>query len=86
MAYKEAKPKLWQMIYKICPKFIQRKTFWYKWGNPLSRRLITKCDYCGLNDLGRRKHQFPHWAASHGRHDNSVLCIPCYEIHKLLKK
>lgn len=86
MAYKYAKPKFWQILWKLSPGFIRHKTFWNKYGNPLSRRLIVTCDYCGLSDLARKKHQFPHWAGSHGKFNDSELCIPCYEIHKLLRR
>lgn len=92
MAIRDERKTVLQMLYQISPLFIRRRKWFQVFCNKLaggnigSRRLIITCDYCGLKDLARRKHQFPHWAGSHGKFNDSELCIPCYEIHKLLKK
>ena len=70
---KYSKPKIWQRLYKILP--LKRLKFWRRFGNPFS--FVIKCDYCGLEVL-KTNYQFPHYGKQ--------LCIPCYEISKLIKE
>lgn len=81
---KKKPQKLWQKVYKYSPRFITRMTFWRRMGNPYSVQCIIICDYCGF-EVRKANYQFPHWAAHYGESDGKQLCIPCYEINKLLK-
>jgi len=64
-------------------KMVKKQSFLNRLFYGKSPKLTIYCDYCG-HKCGGERFTFKNWTAQYGMSDDKELCIPCYEITKLI--